>query len=353
MSKEPETSTDDAADDAAGNPDGFLVSIIVGIAVLASVEVFFRGSLIDQKLKKDSNYISAKALDYETLGGDIVVTGDSRMFHAVVPHVMQQVLQEKKGQTYTTYNFGVPSGTTPTFLMVANEAVHHKPRPKVFIIGLNPPSFSCCDTVSTVGTSAGVHWNVVPWLVRATWRDSPEEAGASVAYGASRLLASRAELAYAVSIFSLPTPQLVFQERGWISLGGRVNPDTQNVRAVGRAGAYAELMDKSKGAKLKPMASRFLTLTLEMLKRAGITPVVIGAPQARQLDWFHDAAHTYFEYLNEVKRITSEQDVLFVDLNAPPGIESTDFTDGDHLSEPGATIFTKYLGAEVVAPLLP
>lgn len=349
--QDPEDDADD--DDAVGNPDAFLVSIIACIAALVAAEVFFRGSLLDQKLKKDSNYITAKALDYDTLGGDIVVTGDSRMFHAVIPRVMQQVLQEKKGQTYTTYNFGIPSGTTPTFLMVASEAVHHKPRPKVFIIGLNPASFSCCDTVSAVGTSAGVHWNMVPWLVRATWRDNLEEAGASVAYGASRLLAARTELAYAMSIFSLPTPQLVFQERGWISLGGRVNPEVQDIRAVGRAGAYADLMDKSQGASLKPMVPRFLELTLELLKRAGIKPVVIGAPQARQLDYFHDAAHTYFEYLNEVKRITTEQNVPFYDLNAPPGIESADFTDGDHLSEPGANVFTKYLAAEVVAPLLP
>lgn len=336
-----------------GSPDGFLVSVVVCIAALVAVEVFFRGSLLDQKLKKDSNYITAKALDYEAQGGDIVVTGDSRMFHAVIPHVMQQVLQEKKGQAYTTYNFGIPSGTTPTFLMVATEAAHHQPRPKVFIIGLNPAAFSCCDTVSAVGTSAGVQWKMAPWLVRATWRDNTEEAGASVAYGASRLLATRTELAYAVSIFSLPTPQIQFQDRGWNSLGGRVNPQQQQVRAVGRAGAYAELMDKSKGAKIKPMASRFLALTLELLKRAGIKPVVIGAPQARQLDYFHDEAHTYFEYLNEVKRITAEQNVPFHDLNAPPGVESADFTDGDHLSEPGAKIFTQYLAAEVVAPLLP
>ena len=353
MSTEPATEAPKKDDDDVGSPDAFLISVIVGLALLVFVEVLFRGSLLDQKLKKDSNYISAKALDYQTLGGDIVVTGDSRMFHAVIPRVMQQVLQEQKGQTYTTYNFGIPSGTTPTFLMVASEVVHHKPRPKIFVIGLNPASFSCCDKVSTVGTSAGVHWNMVPWLVRATWRDDQEEAGASVAYGASRLLASRAELAYAVSIFSLPTPQLMFQDRGWNSLGGRVNPETQNVRAVGRAGAYAELMDKSKGAKLKPLATRYLTLTLQMLKRAGIKPVVIGAPQARQLDWFHDQAHTYPEYVAEVTRITAEQDVPFVNLNAPPGVESTDFTDGDHLSEPGAVIFTKYLATEVVAPLLP
>jgi hypothetical protein len=353
MSSEPAITPNDDDEEEKGNPDSFLLSIVVGLAALVVVEVFFRSSFLDQKLRKDSNYITSKSLDYEQQGGDIVVTGDSRMFHAVVPRVMQQVLEQKKGKTYTTYNFGIPSGTTPTFMLVASEAVHHKPRPKVFVIGLNPASFSCCDTVSSVGTSAGVRWPAVPWLVRATWRDNAEEAGASVAYGASRLLAARTELAYAVSIFTLPTPAISFQDRGWNSLGGRVPPAQQDARAIGRAGAYADLMDKAKGAQLKPMATRFLTLTLEMLKKAGIKPLVIGAPQARQLDWFHDEKHTYFEYVNEVKRITAEQDVPFVDLNAPPGIESTDFIDGDHLSEPGSVIFTQYLAAEQIAPLLP
>ena len=78
----------------------------------------------------------------------------------------------------------------------------------------------------------------------------------------------------------------------------------------------------------------------------------MGTPQARQLDWYHDEKHTYFEYINEVKRITAEHGVPFVDMNAPPGIQSTDFMDGDHLSEPGTTIFTKYVATELVAPLL-
>jgi len=337
--------------DEVDGPDSFIISIAVAIAALVCVELFFRGSFVDARLRT-SNHITAKALDYETAGGDIVVTGDSRMFHAVIPHVMQDALQQATGKTYATYNFGIPSGTTPTFLMVAGELVRHRPRPKVVVIGLNPASFSCCDKVSEVGTAPGVRWSTMPWLVRATWRDNIEEAGSAFALGASRALATRTELSAAITQVTLP-PVLSFQERGWVSMGGRPNPGQQNARAVGRATAYAELMDKAKGAKLKPMASRYLEATLELLQRAGIRPVVIGAPQARQLDWFHDESHTYFEYLNEVKRITSAKGVPFFDLNAPPGIESTDFVDGDHLSEAGATIFTRYLATEIVAPRLP
>lgn len=333
-------------------PRAFLVSVVVALVTLASLEVFFRGSFVDVRLRKDSNYITAKAFDYDAQGGDIVITGDSRMFHAVIPHVMTAALEDKTGATYTTYNFGVPSGTMPTFMLVANEVIHHKPRPKVFVIGINPASFSAGDRVSAVGTAAAVRWSAIPWLVRATWRDDAEEAGSSIAYGTSRILATRTELNSAISQVTLPAPP-TFHERGWVSLGYRVDPAQQDVRARGRAGAYAELMDKAKGATMKPMVPRFLQLTLQMLKRAGIKPLVIGAPQARQLDYFHDEGHVYFEYLNEVKRITSEEGVPFQDLNAPPGIESVDFTDGDHLSEPGAYVFTKYLATELVAPLLP
>lgn len=330
--------------------ESFFVSVVTGLVALVAFEAVFRGSPIDDRVRKN-NLITAKAADYGALGGDIVVTGDSRMYHSVMPRVMTQAIHEKTGLATTTYNFGIPSGTTPTFLLVALEAIRHHPRPRVFVIGLNPPSLSCCDKVSSVGTPPGVAASAIPMLVQANWHDDAEESGSSLAYGLSRLLAERTETEHALFEVTLPPPA-TFGDRGWTSLGGRVDPAMQNQRAVGRAAAYAELMDRSKGAKPSPLAARYLTITLDLLKRAGITPVVIGAPQARQLDWFHDDAHTWPEYLATVKRITSEAGVGFVDLNAPPGIESTDFVDGDHLSEPGAAIFTRHLATEVVAPLL-
>jgi hypothetical protein len=236
--------------------------------------------------------------------------------------------------------------------MVANEAVVHKPRPRVFILGVTPALFSCCDAVGAAGTQPGVRWSAVPLFVRAAWHANVEDAGASVFYGASRMMAMRTELSTAVHDLTLPGP-LPFQNRGWNSMGGRVAPATQEVRSKGRAIAYASLMDKSTGCELKPMPGRYLAAAIDHLKQAGIQVIVMGTPQARQLDWYHDEKHTYFEYVDEVKRITSERGVPFVDMTAPPGIESTDFIDGDHLSEPGAIAFTKYIASEVVAPLLP
>ena len=78
------------------------------------------------------------------------------MLHAINPQVMQETLQGVTGSTYTTFNFGIPSGTTPIFLMVTHEAATHKPPPKVFILGVTPALFSCCDAIGAAGTQPGV-----------------------------------------------------------------------------------------------------------------------------------------------------------------------------------------------------
>lgn len=343
------TAEDPTAEPGAHN---FLVSLFVMLALVVTAELFYRGSIVEQRLRRGGNYITAKAADYAALGGDVVWTGDSRMYHAINPAVLQLTLQEVKGKTYSAFDFGIPSGTTPIFLMVANEAAHHKPPPRVFILGVTPALFSCCDQLGSAGTQFGASWSATPLFLKAAWRTNTEDAGLSVFIGASHLLAGRSEIAHAFHEVTLPAP-ITFHDRGYWSMGNRVPPATQDARARGRAGAYAELMDKSKGAKLKPTPGRYLGEAITVLKRAGVNVIVMGTPQARQLDWYHDEAHTYFEYLREVKRVSAAHGVPFVDMNAPPGIESTDFMDGDHLSEPGAVIFSRYVATEIVAPYLP
>jgi hypothetical protein len=346
---QPEPDSESPVEAGASN---FLVSLLVMLALLVTAELFYRGSVVDQKMRKGVNYVTAKADAYATLGGDVVWTGDSRMYHAINPAVLTETLQAVKGKSYTAFDFGIPSGTTPIFLMIANEAARHKPPPRVFILGVTPALFSCCDQLGSSGTQFGATWSVTPRFVRAAWYTKPEDAGMSVFIGASHLLAGRSEIAHAVHEVTLPAP-IKFHDRGYWSMGNRVSPAVQDVRAKGRAGAYAELMDKSKGAKLLPTPGRYLGEAIDVLQRAGVNVIVMGTPQARQLDWYHDEAHTYFEYLREVKRVAAKHGVPFVDMNAPPGIESTDFMDGDHLSEPGAVVFTKYVGAEIIAPYLP
>ncbi len=334
------------------HPAAFLTSFVVMLAVLVAAEIFYRDTTVDLRLQRGTNYITAKRLEYETAGGDIVVTGDSRMYHAINPHLMQETLQGLKGKTYTAFDYGIPSGTTPIFMMVAHDAAIHNPPPKVFILGVTPALFSCCDGVGVAGTQPGVRWSAVPLFLRAAWRTNTDDAGASVFYGASHLLAFRTEISTAVHDLNL-APPITFQGRGWYSLGNRVPPAMQETRARGRAKAYAELMDKSQGITLRPTPGRFLAEAIEDLKHAGVQVIVMGTPQARQLDWYHDEKHTYFEYIDEVKRVTAEHGVPFVDMNDPPGIVSADFMDGDHLSEPGSAIFTKYVATEIVAKYLP
>lgn len=345
----PEKEIQDAPDDE-GSMKPFLVAFTVMVAVLFSAELMFRDSQLLKKIPK-GYHLSAKQEEYRKIGGDIVVTGDSRMFHGVVPSAMAETLKQKTGKSYQLYNMGIPSGTTPIFLIAAHEAARHKPPPKAFVIGVTPALFSCCDMVTSLHVSAGITPENSVLLAKANLLPNTEEAGNSIAYGASRLLQFRTDVVNAVKDGTIPPP-VAFQDHGWISMGPRLSAVTQDTRAKGRAIAYADLMEKSKGITVRKPPSNYVREAVEVLQRAGVKVAIIGTPQSRQLDWYHDNAHTYYEYIAAVQAIADETHVPFVDLNSFPGLENIDFVDGDHLSEPGAVKFTNYLSATVLAPLL-
>ena len=94
----PPLPTEDPTSSEAG-PASFLTAMLVMLALLAAAEIFYRDTAADMRLQRGANYITAKRIEYETAGGDIVVTGDSRMYHAINPNVMQETLQALKGKT--------------------------------------------------------------------------------------------------------------------------------------------------------------------------------------------------------------------------------------------------------------
>lgn len=341
------------APEAPDAPDAssFLLSVAVMILVLIAAELAFRAGPLEPKIRK-ANYITAKAAELKAVpAAEIVSTGDSRMFHGVVPSTMTEALKEQTGEYYRTFNFGVPSATSPIWLLVAHEAARKVPRPKVFLVGVTPAGFSCCDTISAVGTAPAVRPYAAWSIVKSMWRDNPEEAGAAVLLAGSRLLGERTEVIAAYREVTSPNP-LSFADMGWVSMGSAVSAQTQDTRARGRAPGYADLMDKKKGAYVHPIPPKLLRELLAVLKGAGIKPIVIETPQARQLDWYHDREHTYFEFLETVKGVSAEMGVPFHNLNDFPGLENGDFIDGDHLCEAGAKKFTRYLAKEVIAPVL-
>ncbi len=328
----------------------FVIALLTMVATITILDLFFRTTALDAKIRK-SHYITAKGLELATVNADVIVTGDSRMFHGVIPAVMNDTLKEDTGGVFETYNFGIPAGTTPIFMMAAHEAVLHRPKPRVFVIGVTPALMSCCDDLVRLSAAPGIRPSTIPALVRATWWNQPEDAGAAIFLGLFRLQQVRSDVLFAYLNFTAPPP-LRFESMGWNTMGGRVDPDAQNARAVGRATGYANLMDKSKGAFIHPAAVSYLRSAIRDLQNAGIKVAIIGTPQARQLDVYHDAKHTYFEYLDALKQIAAEAGIPFVDCNTFPGLENADFIDGDHLAQDGARKFTQYLAHTVVAPLL-
>jgi len=334
-------------------PHTFFVAMAVMIVVLGCGELYFRGSPLDDSIEK-ARAVTMKTTAYRHVGGDIVVTGDSRTFHAVVPTVMNATLQDLTGGRFTTFNFASPAATPPVFLMAAHEATRHKHKPRVFVIGLSPVHMSFGDTIEIANVSPLVNWSNVPLLIRTTFWSSPEEAAGSIAYASSRLLSQRVDVIIGVRDLKLIGPAAgTFEDNwGWISLGARTTAATQDARARGRAVGYGDLMDKSKGHKPLPLAQRYIEVAVRILHAAGIRAVLMGTPQARQLDVNHDAAHNYFEYLAMMKEVSRRTGAPFVDFNDFPGLENLDFTDGDHLNEGGAIKFTGMLATTVIAPLV-
>lgn len=352
MTGDSKTPQDERADPGEP-PHTFFVAMGVMIAALGLGELYFRGSPLDESIEK-AREVTMKTTAYRHVGGDIVVTGDSRTFHAVVPSVMNGTLHELTGGTFTTFNFGSPAATPPVFLMAAHEATRHPHKPRVFVIGLSPVHMSFGDTIEIANVSPLVKWSNVPLLVGTTFWYSPEEAAGSIAYASSRLLSQRVDVLIGVRDLKLIGPAVgTFEDNhGWISLGGRTTAAVQDVRARGRAVGYGDLMDKSKGHKPLPLAQHYLEVAVRILHAAGIRAVIMGTPQARQLDVNHDAGHNYFEYLAMVKEVSERTGAPFADFNDFPGLENLDFTDGDHLTEGGAIKFTRLLATTVVAPLL-
>lgn len=331
----------------------FVASFVVMVLCLVGIEFAFRDSPVDKAIRKSYHHVM-KMEAYRKMGGDIVVTGSSRMFHAAIPHTMTQVLAETTGRQYSVFNLGIPAGRMPAFQMMANEAAQHERRPRLFIIGVDPVLWSCCETVSASHVAPMIAPSAIPWLVRATWWAYPEEAGSAIAMGLSRALAERTDALEAYKTMVLPGPPLNFEglSYGWISQGGRTSAQIQEARAKGRTTAYGKLMDKSLGAKVFDVNLQYLEWGIRELKRAGIRVLVVGTPQARQLDANHDDAHTYAEAMAAVRKVTEKTKTPFHDFNDFPGLENIDFVDGDHMSEPGAQKFTQIMTRTAVLPLL-
>jgi hypothetical protein len=121
---------------------------------------------------------------------------------------------------------------------------------------------------------------VVPNFLRATWWSNTDDAGFAVFLGASRLLQQRDDFLSALHVLRAPTA-LTFHDRGYLSMGGRVDPKTQDIRARGRAVGYADAMDKAKGGAIRITSLRYFAESIRVLQNAEIRVVVIGAPQAR------------------------------------------------------------------------
>ena len=104
MSTEPSSPKDtrDTAETTSpeAGPDAFLVSLFTMLALLVAAELFYRDTSIDLRLQKGTNYITAKRLEYETLGGDWLTP---HLFRLGASSLLNDVLMQLRMQATGRY----------------------------------------------------------------------------------------------------------------------------------------------------------------------------------------------------------------------------------------------------------
>jgi hypothetical protein len=221
--------------------------------------------------------------------------------------------------------------------------------PKVVVLSPSPCMWATPTIVpSDIYFQTQIELRDLPSLVLSA--STFEEASADIALSLFKLQAQRTHMMAIIREPRAPGSTEATGSHGWVSLGGRVDADTQNSRAKGRAGGYYPSMHTNHG-KASYTADRYLRYSITKLQKAGIRVAIMGSPQASQLDANYDADSIYQDYIAHLQAISKDLDAPFLNANDCPVVTDGDYTDGDHLSEPGAKKLSAYVAHNVVVPL--
>lgn len=325
-----------------------VVSISAALLVLALVEVGFRGTRLARSLAA-TDLLSSKIGEYPAKRADVIVMGDSRVYHGVQPAVVAEEVEAATRTPTRVYNFAVPSGYPSMFWLIARRALEADPPPRLVVVGVSPVMFADTALVppSHQLVTSALAARDIPALVAAA--PSLDEASADLVLASSRLMASRHRVLPVLLDGARLHPHLGTGDRGWVSLGARVEAPLQDARARSRVAGYATPLLRGKVTTANDTYLRALASTL---RARGTRLAFFGAPQASQLDVNHTPASMVAGYLAHVRRIADEVGAEFIDMNRCPALADADFVDGDHLSEPGSARFSRYLTRELVVPVL-
>ncbi len=335
------------------SPVRFLVAVASALLCLGAAEAGYRRSGLPELIVPTDVY-QAKRRDHAAKGGaDVVFVGSSRVYHGVVAPLVARMASEALGQPVTAYNFGVPAGDLPGYLLTAEDVLRPGlARPRLFVFGMSPIEWTCCPATSVPSSPKWVA-SIRPyhaWPLLASASD-PEEAFTDLTAGLFHAYAARTHVLNKVRGGRSPEGWADVGSWGWVSFGYPVDPPTQHWRASGRAEAYRPNFYPPKHFD-RAGTHRYFMAAIARLRSEGVPVAIFGTPQARQLDRNNDAASYYPEYVKYMEKAALEQGSAFVNFTDFPGLVNGDFGDGDHLVESGATKFTRQLTERVVIPAL-
>jgi hypothetical protein len=316
--------------------------------VLALTEVGFRATRLARAIDT-SDPLVTKIADYRSHPAEVVIAGDSRVYHGVQPRVVAEAVRAATHEPITAYNFGVPSGYPSAFFVIARRVLETEPPPRLFVVGTSPVMFA--DTALVPPSHQLVAGALAPRDIPALVLAAPslEEALVDFTLASSRLLALRTRVLPALLDGAAPRPHLGAGDRGWVSMGGRVPGAVQDARARSRVAGYAKPLLEG---KLTHLNDAYLRALVAAARARGARVVFFGEPQARQLDVNHSSSSMVGPYLEHIRALARELEIDFTDLNDCAALENADFVDGDHLSEEGSARFSDHLARRVLVPAL-
>lgn len=347
-----------------------LAAAVAGVLFFSHVVVEATGLRFLQPAA-DESIQTLEAFRAAQLRVDVALLGSSRVRRAFTVPVLEKELSRVLGRPVTAFNLGVQAGIVTAAYIVARDLLDAEHRPAVILLGLGARSLSSNspryprtirhllapgDLLGPLGPrlSSVTELGAVPLAaVRApstllqSWRllFEDERQAAILARGGSVYLpdSTAARVALPVSTAGLEALRT--------AAGGDAHVTALSARSARRAALLRDrlLVDFDPRGRATVALDRLASLCRER----GVRLVVVNLPVTERFAAAAYANGEYGVYLEHLRAWCAREKVPFVDANVAPLRPAPFlFEDGDHLSRVGATIFSRAMARDVLAPHL-
>lgn len=316
-------------------------AVLTFVAMVLLFEMGFRVSTVGGGLVAE-NYYALQAAEYSSSAGyDIGIIGDSRVLHGVDPRVVQRVLREETGRTFTVWNAGLPGAPPMAHLAWIERFLSHSHRPRLVVLSISPNAFGSLlpDPPSRESLTAIYRMRDLPAALRAGAR--VEDLATITTANLFHTFAYRARFLRILLHGEGLEPAAIPGLQGFGPLGS-VAPAEQDRRARHRLIGYANEMHRM-SAHFGNEQIGYFRECLRRLHSAGIRTLLMNSPSSTQLDAAYGPQSMYSQHMAFVRREAAVYGLPLIDVEHSPAITDADFTDGDHLSLAGAARFSTWL----------